>query len=209
MKASSEKRKITVLGMGPTAYERRINIEEYVADTEIWGLNNGYLSFPQLHGKWARFFELHKWSYLQTWDAGQGKDHFQELNALGCPVYVTEPIPLVLNQCRVNWVDVIRHHSCNYFLGSPSLMLMLALYEHDNGQEIEEIRSWGIDTSDPSHGQQRASWAFWIAQAKARGIEITGTALDFFTEYENDDGLRGLREGIGDHIVHQLNQQET
>jgi hypothetical protein len=96
----------------------------------------------------------------------------------------------------VDWTAVFAHHiggqGSNYFLGSPSLMLALALWEHDRGATIGQIDSWGIDTSDPQHGQQRQSWAFWIGQAMQRGIRFSGTATEFFAEPEKDDGLRGL-----------------
>ena len=150
----SEKRKITILGMGPTAYERKIDMASYCVG-EVWSLNNAY-AFYKGDLRFDRFFELHKYDYLKDWDPGHNLCHFEQLNRLECPVYVTQPLPKVRNQVAYNPVDVFEHHDTNYFLGSPSMMLALALWEHDNGQEIEEIRSWGIDTSDPSHAQQRA-----------------------------------------------------
>ena len=191
-------RRITILGMGPTAFERKIDIEKYCAG-EIWGLNNGYLSYPHLKGKWGRFFELHAWRYVKDWDNGtSGKvDHCGALQELDCPVYSMEPLPLIEKQVRFPMLDACKHFKTNYFLGSPSLMLMLALYEHDMGQHVEYIESWGIDTSDERHGQQRASWAFWLRAAHDRGIDLGGSSTNFFAEYENDDGLRGLREHIG------------
>lgn len=190
-------RTITILGMGPTAHERKIDIARY-CEGEIWSLNNAYVFFEGQ--RFDRFFELHKYDYLKTWNPGHSLCHFDQLNKLGCPIYVTEPLPKIRNQIDYNPVDVFSHHQCNYFLGSPSMMLALALYEHDKGDKLDEIRVWGIDTSDPSHAQQRHSWAYWIGQAISRGITLTGTACDFMTEHENDDGLRGLREAIGDRI---------
>jgi len=198
-------RRITILGMGPTARERRIDILRYCADTDIWGLNNGMLSYPHLKGRWARYFELHGYDYLTTWDSGCD-DYFRQLNDLDCPVYVTNPIPLVLNQHLVDWPMIMDHFGVNYFLGSPSLMMALALYEHDNGDTISEIRSWGIDTSDPQHAQQRHSWSFWCAMAHQRGIKFGGTAIDFMGEQEMDKGLIGLREWIGNKILEHKKQ---
>jgi hypothetical protein len=196
-------RRITILGMGPTANERRLDIARYCEGTEIWGLNNGFVQFPHLRGKWARYFELHAWNYLKDWSIkGSGVNaYFDILDRLGCPVWVGQPLPMIHNQKQYPFVDVCEHFKSNYFLGSPSLMLMLALYEHDNGEPVEYIQSWGIDTSDPQHGQQRASWAWWLAFAQQRGIDIGGTANAFQAEYERDDGLRGLREQIGDEIA--------
>jgi hypothetical protein len=106
---------------------------------------------------------------------------------------------------QVNWVEVFAHHlrthAGNYFLGSPSLMLALALWEHDQGKEIESIQSYGIDTSDARHAQQRQSWAYWVAQCHGRQILTGGTMCDFMHEPEQDGGLRGLREAIGNELA--------
>jgi len=192
-------RKITIMGMGASGSERRHDIMQYVSGTEVWGLNNGYLKYPVLKGRWDRFFELHNYKYLTTWKSGV-ECHFSALNGLGCPVYVGQNLPIIENQVRYDFAEVFDHHNCNYFLGSPSLMVAYALYEHDKGQTIDEIRSWGIDTNDPTHRQQRHSWAWWLSQAHARGIAFSGTAIDFFQEPDGDEGLKGLREMIGGQI---------
>lgn len=195
-------RKITILGMGATAMERRIDIEKYCVG-EKWSLNNAYHYYSASGIKFDRFFELHKWAYLKTWDNLAPVDHFAALHSLGCPVFVMEHIPVVHKQYLYPVADVFRHFKSNYFLGSPSLMLALALYEHDNGETIDEIRAWGIDTNDPSHAQQRHSWAYWISKAQERGITISGTGLEFMSEFENDEGLRGLREAVGDILANE------
>jgi len=201
--------------MGPSASERKHDIQRYVQGTEVWSLNNAYLKFPQLcGGGFSRFFELHGWEYLANWSAGEDPesgskvDHWANLARLGCTIYTGQHIPLVQDQVQVDWEAVWTHFyhkifkhvtgaeiNC-YFLGSPSVMLAIALYEHDMGQTVEFIQSLGIDTSDPRHCQQRQSWSFWVSQALARGIEIGGTAASYMLEYEKDDGLRGLREKI-------------
>lgn len=197
-------RKITILGMGDSARSRRYDIERYTAGTEVWGLNNGYNTFPTLTGgkKFDRMFELHAWEYLKAWVAGtssDGKpiDHFSTLHNLGCKVVSGQHLPVIQNQEQIDWLEVFSHFGMPvYFLGSPSVMLALALYEHDNGQTIEYIQSYGIDTKDPSHMQQRSSWAFWICRAIDRGIKIGGTALDFMQEPDNDVGLAGIKDMI-------------
>ena len=134
---------------------------------------------------------------MKNWDPGHNRDHFVELNKLDCPVYCTAPIPVVEKQILFPYIEVFKHFKSNYFLGSPSLMLALAVFEHDMGEEIDEIRVFGVDTSDPSHSQQRQSWTFWLSKITERGIQISGTGADCLAEYEKDDGLRGLREEIG------------
>jgi len=203
-------RRITILGGGPSSAERRWNILEYCTDTEIWSLNNMYRAFGHIAEKCSRWFELHAWKYLKTWDAGV-PDHFEHLAKLGVTVYTTERLPAIKNQVQIDLVRVFTDlcgtdHGTdtdaimaqNYFLGSPSLILATALWEHDNGDTIEYIQSYGIDTSDERHKQQRQSWAFWCGQAMARGIKLGGTMCDFMLEPEMDAGLQGLRETIGD-----------
>jgi hypothetical protein len=73
-------------------------------------------------------------------------------------------------------------------------MLMHALWEHDNGRTIGEVRTWGIDQLDPSHAQQRAAWAWWTGQAAMRGIELTGTSLAYQDEQDHDKGLQWLHD---------------
>jgi len=213
-------RKITILGMGPSAHERRHDIERYVDGTEIWSLNNGYGTFPTLREgkKFNRFFEMHAWQYLKDWKAGQlptGEqiNHWAALNELQCPVYTGQPLPYVEQQTLIDWKQLGMHYkslfeqiSVNldiktgqtacYFRGSPSLMLMIALMEHDNGNTIEYIQSYGIDTSDPQHQCQRPSWSFWLSQALARGIKLGGTACRYMFDVENDAGLVGLQQRI-------------
>lgn len=207
-------RRITILGMGPSASERQHDIARYCEGTEIWSLNNAYNRFPQLvGGGFSRFYELHSWQYLKKWSAGTEEgarevNHWEKLAQIGCTVYTGQHIPLVQNQYQMDWDKLWKHwheklfrHASGsavntYFLGSPSIMLAHALYEHDQGDTIEYIQSLGIDTADDRHKQQRQSWSFWVGQALARGIEVGGTACGYMLEHENDEGLRGLREII-------------
>jgi len=203
-------RHITILGMGPSAYQRAHDIGRYIPDeSELWGLNNGYLTFPGLREekRFDRMYELHSWDYLATWDAGPdpltGKqaNHFACLEQLGCEVITGQHLPIVLHQTQIDWEGVFGHFGPPvYFLGSPSVMLAQALYEHDHGQTVEQIDSWGIDTADPSHMQQRASWAYWTRQAIARGIKFGGTALQYMREHDNDEGLSGIRDMIAERL---------
>jgi hypothetical protein len=220
----SEGRTITILGMGLSAVERRWDIMRYIEGTEVWSLNNGYLNYSHILPQFSAWFELHEWQYLKVWSEKESgataigrRDHFHALDSIGCKVYCTEHLPEVRNQERIDWVEVFTALQndggktmlgANYFLGSPSLMICLALYQHDKGDTVKEIRSFGIDTNDGQHAQQRASWAYWCAQAHARGIEMTGTALNFMLEAENDKGLIGLREQIGNEIAKKTHEQK-
>jgi hypothetical protein len=75
-------RTITILGMGPTAADKRCDMAKY-CEGEIWSLNNAYLRYPEMKGRFSRFFELHRWDYLKDWKAGgnaHNVDHFWELD---------------------------------------------------------------------------------------------------------------------------------
>lgn len=192
-------RRITILGMGQTAVERRVDMARWVRGTEVWSLNNGYGRYPVRPARW---FELHRWDYLKQWsEKGSGSPaYFHDLNRLGCPVYTIEKLPVIRNQVQYPIIEIVRHFDTNYFLGSPSLMVMLALYEHDLGQRVAEIRSYGIDTQDDQHRQQRSSWAWWLRAALDRKIALTGTATNFMLEPERDLGLDGLRDQVGAQV---------
>ncbi len=216
-KVGMNKRTIAILGMGQSSTERRWDIERYVSNCdEVWGLNNGYLNFSHCLPMFTRWYELHSWAYLKKWSeeksgarATGAADHFAALNNIGAEVICTDPLPGVAKQTRIDWVKTFRDLwdvdgagiGANYFLGSPSLMLAHAMWEHDQGHVIDFVQTYGIDTNDPTHRQQRASWAYWCSQAHARNIEMKGTALDFMAEPERDGGLVGLREAIGDRMV--------
>lgn len=203
-------RRLTILGMGPSANERRWDIGKYIEGGEVWTLNNAYLNFAHAEELITRWFELHSWQYLKEWDAGV-PDHFERLAKVKCPVYTTEHLPCIRNQVQVDWVEVFhalhKAGAKNYFLGSPSMMLALALYEHDRGETIEAIQSYGVDTDDIQHHQQRQSWAYWCGQVDKRGIPMGGTMQNFMFEEEHDAGLVGLRGRIGDGVQARLDAE--
>jgi len=212
-------RKITILGMGGTAVERRIDIAAHCEGSEIWSLNNAYMVFPSLREQhaFARMYELHRWDYLRAWKPGimpDGReiDHWRELDLLACDVWTMETLPIVARQHRLPAAEIAAHFGAArgvwYNLGSPSLMLAHAIYEHDTGQTVDEIRSWGIDTEDESHRQQRSSWAWWTSKADDRGIKLTGSALAYHDEYENDEGLRGFRAHVRTLLAQEQPQEK-
>ncbi len=193
------KRRITILGMGPSAYRKADNIEQYTEGTELWSLNNAYLTYPHLFEgrKFDRMYELHSWDYLQTWQAGKvggsPVDHFKTLEACKCDVWTTQPLPVIMRQLQFPLAEILHAFGRDVEVkGSPSWMLAHALYEHACGNEIEYIQSYGIDTKDPSHMCQRPSWSQWCVRAEAMGIELGGTMTEFRNEPDQDEGLNGL-----------------
>ena len=194
-------RVITILGMGMSALRKADKLDEEIAGAEVWGLNNGYLTFPDLYDsrRFDRYFELHSWDYLQTWSAGEINgapiDHFKTLANLQCPVYITERLPLIQEQTEYPFATVFDAFGTDIEVkGSPSWMLALALAEHMNGNTIARINSYGIDTNDARHANQRPSWSQWVLRAEMMGIELGGTATEFRKEQDPDAGLTGLLE---------------
>ncbi len=223
-----DKRHITILGMGPTSPQFTPDGGEVWTLNNAYGHNAAFVphvtrwfethSWPALraeyYGLWfERLRNLvgafrvgwhEKDGMSAVWQSAMPRDHFEMLAALDIPVYTSEPLPCIRKQVQVDWVKVfsdLNGKAAAYFLGSPSLMLALAIWEHDQGETIESIRSFGIDTSDPRHKQQRQSWAYWCSQAHARGITLNGTMIDFIAEPDTDVGISGLREMIGDAIL--------
>jgi len=165
---------------------------------ELWGLNNCFEKYNGL--KWDRFFILHNFEHLWSDESVFTMDTFTEANKLGCPVYCLDYLPKISNRRSYDIVSISKHFGTSYFLGTPSLMLMQALYEHDMGDEIEEICSWGMDFNDDIHAQQEASWAFWISRILERGIRLSGSTCHFMTNEDNDIGLQGVKEQVGQMI---------
>jgi hypothetical protein len=202
-------RRITILGMGISGVRKADSIEAFVEGTEVWSMNNSYLTYPSLFEKrgFDRMYEIHAWEYLKRWEPGPGIDHFAHLEACGCDVVTTQPIPVVRRQVDLPVIDVLRAFGRNVEIkGTPSWMLAHALLEHAQGNTIEYIQSFGIDTRDPSHATQRPSWAQWCVRAEAMGVQLGGTMTAFREEPDLDEGLHGLIDQAR-HYFDQLNTQ--
>jgi len=201
-------RRITLLGMGESGYTRKHDILRYCEGTEIWGMNNCYNFYPGMQDKWTRYFELHPYNYLKTWDAGANvKCHFSELDKLSCTITVLETLPIIRKQEGYPLLDMCRQQNKdNYFLGTPSLLLRMALYEHDTkeGGAIEYIQSYGIDQRDGRHAQQRTAWAYWLHSIMDRGIDLGGTSASFMAERDNDIPFNDLKLQIGQVLAKEL-----
>lgn len=207
-------RRITILGMGPTAFRKADCIEQYLEGTEVWSMNNAYLTFPSLfHNKgFDRFYEIHSWSYLQQWNPGNQSgmqiDHFATLQQLGCPVFTVDRLPVIPDQRPLPYVDIVKAFGEQVEIkGTPSWMLAHALLEHAQGNKIEYIQSYGIDTEDERHKGQRPSWAQWCVTAEALGIKLGGTMTAFRNVPEDDEGLDGLLD-LTKNIIKQEKDQD-
>jgi len=202
-------RRITILGMGPSASDRRFDIARYVAGTEVWGLNNGFGRYPGF-AAWARWYEIHGIDYLAHWTEAQGGlGYFRAIDGLGVPCYRTDVLPIVRQQTEFPELAMARHFGINYWDGTPSRMFAHAIYEHDKGATIDFIQSYGIDMQDSQHAAQLGPWLFWVAMAHARGIKLGGTMLDRMNDVESDEGTRHLRAAIGAAMSTQADDKQA
>jgi hypothetical protein len=128
-------------------------------------------------------------------------NYCRDINALGVPVYRTEPLPAVRDQHQFPELDMAVHFGGNVWDGTPSRMFAHAIYEHDKGEPVEYIQSYGIDMKDPGHAPQQPYWAYWIAQARTRGIELGGTLGGIFSGPESDEGTRAIRDHINKALM--------
>lgn len=184
-------RRVTILGMGVTAIERRWDILRYCEGTEIWGLNDGLAKWGHIAASFARWFILYDHAYLQQVVAQrQDWDNWGRLDRLNVPVYAFDVLPQIRNQVRYPAADVFGKLPAVVMLGSPALMLALAVHEG-----ADYIQSYGIDQLDAEHGAQRGAWGYWCGVAHARGIELGGTALAWNDNAE-DAGMIGRRAEV-------------
>lgn len=191
-------RTVTMLGFGDSA--RALMRAGTLADNivgEVWTLNNAWDCFGD-EFKADRWFALHTDAAIEkTYRGPNGHDPWTRLDLAGCDVFMqTAPHPRVRRSRPFPFRAVFERFGSNFFLGSPALMLALAIYEG-----VGHIRTWGLDMADGRHAQQRTSWAWWVHEAMTRGITFSGTALNFMREIDNDEGLRGLRERIAQDIT--------
>lgn len=189
-------RAITILGFGESAraLQRSGRLNDNLVG-EVWTLNNAWECFGD-DFRADRWFALHTHEAIEkTYRGPSGHDPWTRLDLAGCDVFMTYPTERV-RRCRPYPLrEVFSRFGNNFFLGSPGLMLALAIYEG-----VRHVRAWGIDMEDARHIQQRTSWAWWCHEAMVRGVTFSGTALNFMREVDGDEGLRGLRERIAQEI---------
>jgi len=206
-------RHITILGMGPSANERRHDIARYV-DGEVWSLNNAFGFFPAFRG-YARWYELHNVRYLLDWASKQPGGvaaYFERIDALGVPVYCTQSLPIIRQQVAYPELSIAVHFGSNYWDGTPTRMLAHAIYEHDAGHTVDCITTYGIDMQDTQHQPQFPAWTYWLRAAQERGIVMRGTAMARMEGVESDEGTRHLRPIIGPAMMRaqeQINSHGT
>jgi len=176
-------RKIAIIGKAPSS----VGLAPYEDPAwEVWILNT--LGHAREVPRWDRQFELHDLKLTQAKEYG---DYYQWLTKQTRPVYLRdEPPKEFAGGIRYPLGAILDHFSHlagrTYLTNTVSLMVALALYEHENGQPISDIGMWGVDMAQhglkgaghvgwftSEYARQRPSVEYWIGVAEGKGIKVT------------------------------------
>lgn len=139
-------------------------------DVEIWGLNRCYTYLK----RWDRHYEVHE-KELTSGQTGQREgDYFERLTKTGMPIYMQHPDPALPHAKQLPTQEMIAHFERDYFTTSIAYMIAHAVYEHDLGDTIKELKMFGVDMSAYSeYSFQRPCVEYWLGVAEGRGIKVT------------------------------------
>lgn len=176
-------RKIAMIGKAPSS----IALAPFDDPTwDIWILNT--LGHQSEVPRWDRQFELHDVELTKHKDYG---DYYLWLSKQTRPVFLRdEPPKDFAGGQRFPLGKIIEHFGSyagkSYLTNTVSLMLALAIYEHESGQPISDIGLYGIDMAQHAlrgaghvgwftseYARQRPSVEYWIGIAEGRGIHVT------------------------------------
>ena len=176
-------RKVAIIGKAPSS----VALAPYDDPTwEVWILNT--LGHANEVPRWDRQFELHELSLTKAKEYG---DYYPWLERQTRPVFLRdEPPATFANGVRFPLGEIIQHFGYlagkQYLTNTVSLMLALALYEHENGLPISDIGIYGVDMAQHAlrgaghvgwfsseYARQRPSCEYWIGIAEGKGIRVT------------------------------------
>mgnify|MGYP001162016817 CR=1 FL=1 len=180
---ATQPRKIALIGKAPST----VALAPYDDPAwEVWILNTlGHLSEVP---RWDRQFELHD---LELTKAKEYGDYYQWLSRQTRPVFLRDSPPAEFKGGVQFPLGAILQHfgkyaGANYLTNTVSLMLALAIYEHETGFPVSDIGLWGIDMAQhglkaaghvgwftSEYARQRPSVEYWIGIAEGRGIRVT------------------------------------
>lgn len=200
-------RKITIIGFGTSA-QQHPDLAAACEGREIWTMNHYWATKKFYSLKYDRIFALHTVDAInETYTDEMKHDPWTMLDFAGCPVFMRYPdTSRVRAAVEYPFRQVFQYHETNYCLGSPSYMMALALYEG-----VRDIETWGIDMLDDQHRYQLQSWIWWCKRVHELGAKIGGSGLAWMFQpgQEQDKGLVGLREWIGDELAQTEPKENT
>lgn len=176
-------RKIAIIGKAPSS----VALAPYGdASWDVWILNT--LGHANEVPRWDRQFELHDLEMTKHKDYG---DYYPWLARQERPVFLRdEPPKEFKNGVRFPLGEILEHFKHlsgrTYLTNSVSLMVALAIYEHEIGEPTAEIGLWGVDMAQHAlkgaghvgwftseYARQRPSVEYWLGIAEGKGIRVT------------------------------------
>jgi hypothetical protein len=180
---SKPPRKVAIIGKAPSSFA----LAPYDDPTwEVWILNT--LGHLREVPRWDRQFELH--DIELTKDKAYG-DYYQWLSKQTKPIYLRDEPPADFVSGQKYPLGLVLEHfkdlaGRQYLTNTVSLMVALAIYEHEHGQPISDIGMYGVDMAQhglraaghvgwfsSEYARQRPSVEYWIGIAEGKGIRFT------------------------------------
>jgi hypothetical protein len=177
-------RKIALIGKAPDSMALAPYKDE---QWEIWILNT--LGFLNEVPRWDRQFELHD---LELTKDKAYNGYYDWLKVQTKPLILRDAPPAEFaGGAQYPLQDIMQHFSQlagrTYHTNTVSLMIALALYEHDMGATVGELGIYGINMAQHAKSQgvnaagwfaseyarQRPSVEYWLGVADGRGITVT------------------------------------
>ena len=167
-----KKHKVAIVGCADTC---KLAPFDRAEEFEFWGVNNLFLTLP---GPWTRWFDIHSFSYSETFRRWQRRgssdfrgqsvdDYLATLQGMDIPIYMQAPVKPVPNAVLFPLDDMVKMFG-DYFTNSISYMLALAIAEG-----FSEIWVLGVDMAvDTEYHWQRPSCEYFIGLARGRGIRV-------------------------------------
>lgn len=129
---------------------------------ELWGLNQGHLSFKRRADRW---FEMHMPE--ATADV-RDPDYLTFLGQCPIPVYMTATRPEVPNSVRYPIEEAIKWLGRDYFMSSVAYMLTLAAVEG-----FEEVHLYGINLAiGDEYFYEKPNCEYVIGRMESAGIKV-------------------------------------
>ena len=178
-------RKIALIGKAPDS----LKLAPYdQAEWEVWILNT--LGFLKEVPRWDRQFELHDLEL--TKDPAYGEYYNWLAKQTTGPVFLRDTPPEEFKHgIQFPLGEILEKYTHlsgrTYLTNTVSLMIALAIYEHDSGLPVGEIGLWGINMAQhgvaggvgnagwftSEYARQRPSVEYWLGIADGRGIKVT------------------------------------
>ena len=176
-------RKIACIGKAPSS----VGLAPYEDPSwEVWILNT--LGHANEVPRWDRQFELHD---LELTKDKAYNDYYPWLTRQTRPVFVRDDPPAEFKNGVRYPLGKIQQHFAHlagrgYLTNTVSLMIALALWEHDQGQKVSDIALYGVDMAQHAlagaghvgwftseYARQRPSVEYWLGIAEGKGIKVT------------------------------------